>query len=124
MKRLVGLVFVLYIGSMSTSANAGDSPGAWLILRSGAENFIFPDNRSEISSMKQCVKVLRGMGRWWAAEGNKVKLYADGSEIPNWIELDNKVFREWAERSDHVVAHWSDPKGAVFVWNVQCIRAE
>ena len=124
MKRLVGLAFGLCIGAMSTSANAGDIPGAWLILRSSVENLISTDNRSEISSMKQCVKVLRGMGRWWVAEGNKVKLYADGSEIPNWIKLDNKVFREWAERSDHVVANWSDQKGHAFYWNVQCIRSE
>ena len=118
MKRLIAVACVAFtLGLSGSPASADGAPGAWLIF------ILFGDvsapSKIAMGSMRQCVKALRGKRQFYIALGySTFRLYADGSEISDLVKLDNKIFREWAERADHVGITASG------VGYFECIRAK
>jgi hypothetical protein len=119
MKRLIAVACVAFtLGLSGSPASADGVPGAWLVSLTGSD--VSGPSKLAMGSMRQCVKALRGKGQFWiAAYETTVRLFADGSEIPDWVKLDNKIFREWAERADHVGIR----VGSSYI-HYECIRAK
>ena len=119
MKKLIAVACVAFtLGLSGSPASADGVPGAWLIQQLINPTVVYPN--LAMGSMKQCVKALRGKGQYHLDFYEKtVRLYADGSEIPDWVKLDNKIFREWAERADHVGIR----VGSSYI-HYECIRAK
>jgi hypothetical protein len=118
MKKIIAVACVAFaVGLSGSPASADGVPGAWLISLTGSD--VDVPSKLAMGSMRQCVKSLRGKGQFYLATAERtVKLFADGSEIPDWVKLDNKIFREWAERADHVGIFASG------IGHFECIRAK
>ena len=117
MRKSFAAVFLLCVCLSGSPASADGVPGAWLIRLQDSD--VGVPSKLAMGSMRQCVKSLRGKGQFYLNLGeSRVELFADGSEIPDWVKLDNKIFREWAERADHVGIT------AYGVGIFECIRAK
>ena len=120
MKKIIAVACVAFtLGLSGSPASADDVPGAWLIVFSDNKE-VFHPSKLAMSSMKQCVISLRGKGKTYKAIGfTDLIFYADGSEIPDWEKLDNKILRDWAKRADHVAIAYRSS----FLF-FECIRAK
>lgn len=117
MKKIIAVACVAFtLGLSGSPASADGVPGAWLISLTASD--VDVPSKLAMGSMRQCVKSLRGKGQFHLALGGSVRLLADGSEIPDWVKLDNKIFREWAERADHVAINTPT------LGSFECIRAK